>query len=215
LEIINNCKILKQFGEYYISIVYTKDKSEFEDNPDSYCGIDPGVRDFMTVFGNDGYSTYNMNAGLKELNKDMYFMKKLRRIRRKAYFKRERKKENRVNQVHSDTVNDILSRYNTIFYGDIKSHDIVKKSNNSRLNKDFNDIKFYQFKQRLLNKALEVGKRVFLVNEAYTSKTCSSCGQVDKKLGSNKTYTCKNCDCVMDRDINAAKNIFMKGVISL
>ena len=216
LIIENNCKILKQYGRYYISIPYTLPDIAFKDNQDSYCGIDPGVRDFMTVFGNDGFSTYKMdNTKFKENNRDIYFMKKVKRIRKKSFFKRERKKDNVITQVHYDTINDLLSRYNTIFYGDIKSHSIVKKSKNSRLNLDFSDIKFYQFKQRLIHKAEELGKRIFFINESYTSKTCSNCGFVDKKLGQKKTYSCKLCDQVMDRDLNAAKNMLMKGLESL
>jgi len=34
-------------------------------------------------------------------------------------------------------------------------------------------------------------------------------------LGSSKTYNCSNCKTTIDRDINAAKNILIKGIINL
>jgi putative transposase len=43
--------------------------------------------------------------------------------------------------------------------------------------------------------------------EHYTSKTCSECGNIDHKLGASKIYHCKCCASIMDRDLNASKNI--------
>ena len=39
-----------------------------------------------------------------------------------------------------------------VLYGDIKSHNIVKNGKNKKLNRNFNDMKFYTFKQRLMYK---------------------------------------------------------------
>jgi putative transposase len=41
-----------------------------------------------------------------------------------------------------------------------------------------------------------------------SSKTCSGCGAVKAKLAlSERTYTCAACGLVMDRDVNAARNL--------
>ena len=41
-----------------------------------------------------------------------------------------------------------------------------------------------------------------------SSKTCSSCGMVKAKLAlSERTYQCDTCGLVMDRDVNAARNL--------
>ena len=52
------------------------------------------------------------------------------------------------------------------------------------------------------------------MNESFTSKTCSSCGS-RYNIGSSKTYNCSNCKTTMDRDINAAKNIFIIPLINI
>jgi putative transposase len=59
-----------------------------------------------------------------------------------------------------------------------------------------------------------IGRKVHVVEERYTSKTCSRCGWIDNKLGSAKTFTCKRegCGRVMDRDWNASLNILLKHV---
>jgi putative transposase len=51
------------------------------------------------------------------------------------------------------------------------------------------------------------------VDEAYTTKICSNCGQ-QNFVGVSKIYRCSNSDCsyTADRDMNAAKNIMLRGL---
>lgn len=54
--------------------------------------------------------------------------------------------------------------------------------------------------------------QVVLCDEAYTSKTCGSCGQIHGTLGGNKVFRCPSPSCAYesDRDHNAARNIWLK-----
>ena len=72
----------------------------------------------------------------------------------------------------------------------------------------------YRFRQRLLFKAREHGKVVIVVNEAYTSKTCTRCGELNEKLGGSKKFKCRACGLVLDRDINDARNIALRTICS-
>jgi putative transposase len=52
----------------------------------------------------------------------------------------------------------------------------------------------YNFCKRLLDKARNYkDTNVLIVNEAYTSKTCTCCGTIHNKLGGNKTFDCRSC----------------------
>jgi putative transposase len=51
-----------------------------------------------------------------------------------------------------------------------------------------------------------------VVNEAYTSKVCTNCGNYKKDLGSAKVYNCKKCKAIIDRDVNGARNILLKEI---
>ncbi|NLN18834.1 MAG: transposase [Firmicutes bacterium] len=55
-----------------------------------------------------------------------------------------------------------------------------------------------------LSKTAEDGRTVIEVNPAYTSQTCSSCGQLFGP--SARTVAC-SCGRVLDRDVNAAVSI--------
>jgi putative transposase len=72
-----------------------------------------------------------------------------------------------------------------------------------------------RFRNRLIAKAEEYGKIVQVVNEAYTSKTCSACGWIDQKLGGKKVFQCRNQECGyrVDRDINGARGIFLRALL--
>ena len=70
----------------------------------------------------------------------------------------------------------------------------------------------YRFRQCLIAKADELKVHVIIQNEAYTSKTCSWCGKI-QKIGGSEVYNCKNCKTVMDRDINGARGIFLRALL--
>ena len=67
----------------------------------------------------------------------------------------------------------------------------------------------YRFRQFLLHKAREHGATVLIVNEAYTTKTCSCCGHMHE-VGGAETFACPHCSLVIDRDINASINVLLK-----
>ena len=218
IEINYDTRIVRQKKTYWIIIPVPQSKSE-KRKPDSYCGIDPGVRTFMTVFGDKGVTEYKHRAeALRELDRKIRSLQYSRigrknRIRKKKIEKVEYRKANLVNELHWKTINNLTKNNNFIFYGNINSHSIVKNGKNPILNRDVNNLKFYQFKTRLLFKAQERGCKVHLVHEAYTSKTCSFCGCLTN-VGDSKIYTCRECKQVVDRDINASKNILMKGILT-
>ena len=218
IEIDHDCKIIKQNNKWWLLIPITVNTDE-KKKAVNYCGVDPGIRTFLTTFGNKDSNEYNYRKILLDkLNKEIILIKnktgRNKRIRKKSLTKIEQNKSNIINDLHWKSINDLLTKNDIIFYGDIKSHDIVGKSKNKHLNRSFNDMKFYKFKERLQYKALEKNKLVVCVNEAYTSQSCSFCGSINKP-GTSKVYNCLNCMKKIDRDINAAKNILMKGLIKL
>lgn len=47
-------------------------------------------------------------------------------------------------------------------------------------------------------------------DEPWTTKTCSHCGRINHRITVQKTFWCPECNYVCDRDVNAARNIFLK-----
>ena len=68
----------------------------------------------------------------------------------------------------------------------------------------------YDFRQKLKTKAEEMGVEIVECTEEYTSKTCGNCGFIKQNLGGAKLYRCNECGISLDRDLNGARNIFLK-----
>ena len=68
-----------------------------------------------------------------------------------------------------------------------------------------------EFRDAIKNAADRDGVPYIEVDPAYTSKTCSECGFLNKSLKSEKEWTCTNCGVVHDRDVNAANNLLNMG----
>ena len=68
---------------------------------------------------------------------------------------------------------------------------------------------FYKFRILLTNKCKEYGIKLRLVNTYYPStQICSDCGKKNKLKLEDRTFVCKKCGMTMDRDENAAINIY-------
>lgn len=67
-----------------------------------------------------------------------------------------------------------------------------------------------RFRQRLIDKAKQLGKSVVVQCEAYTSKTASWTGEIIHKLGGRKFV--RSGGLVVDRDINGARGIFLRAL---
>lgn len=222
LKIMHDVRLIKKQYKYYLIIPVSSNKREQIKQPVNYVGVDPGVRTFMTAFGNNGCIEYEHdNSVFTKLNNKLYKLKaRKKRTRKRTLDKIDARKANLINDLHWKTITHLLEHNDVIVYGDIKSHDIVSGGRNKTLNRNMNNLKFFQFKQRLLHKAAERGKRIICITEEYTTKTCSFCGQLNEPKKS-KIYTCNSNECIkrcggvcrIGRDVNAAKNILMKGLL--
>ena len=72
-----------------------------------------------------------------------------------------------------------------------------------------------RFVELLTYKAKLIGKRVIVIDERATSKTCAFCGHKKELMSlSIRTYHCENCGIKIDRDQNSAI-IIMNRFLSL
>lgn len=88
-----------------------------------------------------------------------------------------------------------------------------EKKNGRRFNQKLGKWAFRQLQRYIEYKAETYGKTVVYVNPAYTSKTCSRCGQRGIRKG--LTFKCQHCGFELHADLNAARNIAQKGITLL
>lgn len=78
---------------------------------------------------------------------------------------------------------------------------------NEHLAKSAHDAALGEFRQLLEYKAESAGTQVVAVNPRNTSQVCSGCGAVVAKELHVRTHDCPHCGLVLDRDVNAARNV--------
>lgn len=105
--------------------------------------------------------------------------------------------------------NELVEKYDVFFLEDLPTKNLVK---NHYLAKSISDACWGIFKEYLIYKAERKGKKVFTVNRYGTSIDCSNCGEKVEKSLAVRTHKCPRCKIVLDRDVNAAKNIEKRGL---
>ena len=111
-------------------------------------------------------------------------------------------------QVASELVSQqkliVLEKINLARFAETRDKD-TKLSNKARAQRFLGSVS--ELRDAIKNAADRDGVPYVEVNPAYTSKTCSDCGQVNKALKSEKEWVCPSCGVVHDRDVNAAYNL--------
>jgi IS605 OrfB family transposase len=100
----------------------------------------------------------------------------------------------------------LASTYGTVVVEDLKVAGMLR---NRRLARHIADAGFAELRRQLAYRTLWNGGRLLVADRWYpSSKTCSACGAAKTKLAlSERTYTCTTCGLIMDRDLNAARNL--------
>ena len=89
-------------------------------------------------------------------------------------------------------------------------------TSNHKLAKAISDASWSQFVTYLDYKLAWTGGQLVKIGRFEpSSKTCSSCGNVQDIKLSQRTFTCNNCNFTCDRDLNAAFNIKQFGIKKL
>ena len=128
---------------------------------------------------------------------------------------------------HHTTALALVRAYDTIYVEAIQPSNVSRRpapkqdehgtyehngaSQKAGLNKSIQDAGWRHFLWILAFKAACAGKRVEAVNPAYTSQDCSGCGERMQISLSVRTHVCTHCGLILDRDENAASNIFWRG----
>lgn len=210
-------------GHYYASFV--SEQPDAPTPPDSaVLAFDLGIKTLATgvdtqgrifhIGGFKGGGWYNRQLDKIRSKRDRCQKKSRRYIRLSTTYQRvSEKKRNK----HTDCLHKASSLIayrlvaRTVVIGDLSQRQMVTKAHqekNRRLHRAvFNDWGLYRFVQMLEYKCLHAGKEVQRIDERYTSKDCSVCGNRQDMPLWKRTYRCGNCGLVMDRDENSAVSI--------
>jgi len=203
----------------YTLMVPMKTEYTLTERNDNIVVLDPGLRTFMTGISNTEYLSIGNDIHSK-IKTSLYRLNKIKnnkyipdKIKKKNERLINRKIEYKVDEMHWKIIDYLTRNYSAIFLGDMSAKSIVKKSS-SVLSKVAKvaclRMKFYEFRLRLMYKCSVRNIKFKLMDEFYTSKTCSVCGNYNDTLKGEIEYHCKKCETKIHRDINGCRNIYMK-----
>lgn len=190
------------------------------------CGIDIGVRTFLTVFSktetyeigtNTTYTIDKTNKRLDNIRSSYDQQIITKKQFSNLYTKYSDKLKNKITDMHNKTSNFLLSNFNTIMIEKISIKQMV-----SNLTGNLQEItkrrllalSHYKLKMKLKMMAVKYGSKITEVSAYLTSKNCHNCLQTNDNLGKSKLFVCENCNLVIDRDINASINIYKNRILT-
>ncbi len=189
--------------------------------PNAVVGVDLGIKTLATL------STGEVIANPRHLNAALRKVRRLSRAcsRRQGPDRRTRQQpsnrwkradaarnravgrvtDSRRDALHKTTT-DLTARYGTLVVEDLHVAGMLA---NHRLARHVADASFAEFRRQIEYKTTWRGGRVVIADRWFaSSKTCSGCGAVKAKLAlSERTFVCTACGLVLDRDLNAARNL--------
>ncbi|NEP51641.1 MAG: transposase [Moorea sp. SIO3C2] len=221
---ICDCRLTSTNGDYYLVVPYNTTKFKTE-NQGRVVALDPGVRTFLTFFsetsvGKIGQGDFSRIQRLCQhldnlISKISKAKGKQKRRMRKAARRMVIRIQNLVNELHHKAARFLVDNFDVILLPTFETSQMSKKSSRKLRSKTVrNMLSFahYRFKEFLKHKAIENGKIVVDVCEAYTSKTVSWTGEL-VKIGGSKIIKSKIDGQTMDRDINGARGIFLRALV--
>lgn len=210
---VKSATIKRENSKWYV--VFTCDLGDVHvpESTNPPVGIDLGVRHFLTT--SEGEHVENprpLETNLKELRRRQRSVS-----RKKKGSNSQKKAKNRVRDLHwhianqrrdfhHKTAKKLTDSYGFIAAENLNIQGMVKSR---RLGHAVTDTGWGQFLTILGHKAESAGARLVLVNPQNTSQQCSNCGKIVQKDLSIRIHRCQ-CGTVLDRDVNAAKNILAR-----
>jgi putative transposase len=183
-----------------------------------WVGVDRGLHDLAVAGTSDGTEVLRLNnpralrrglPQLRRLSKAVSRKKKGSKNRKKAVVRLSRQHariRNRRQHVLHQVSNQLVKNHDRLVLEDLN---ITGMTTNRKLSRAISDAAWGELARQVAYKQAWRGGQVVRADRWFpSSKTCSSCGTLRKDLTlKDRTFECRECGLVMDRDLNAAVNL--------
>ena len=204
-------------GKYFASFTCEQEYVQYEPTGSSV-GVDVGIKDLAILSNGKKYKNVR---SLKQRLKKLKF--KQRQVSKKIKGSNCRKKAiKQLALVHEKIANVRKDHLHKVTTDIIKNHDVIcvetlaviNMMKNHKLAQALSDVAIGEFFSMLEYKAEWNDKTIIKIDRWYpSSKMCSKCTWINQNLTlKDRTWTCRECGTIHDRDINAACNILTQGM---
>ena len=212
---IRGATIIRDIDQWFVALPVEEDHDVMQSG-DGKVGVDAGISNVValsdgTLISNPRFLNKSVER-IKSLQRRLSHKKKGSSNREKAKLSLAKawRKARRRRDDFAHKLSDKLTKENkVIVFEDLKVQNMVK---NHTLASAIMDAAWGKLRQFTAYKAERRGGRVILVNPGGTSQKCSGCGETVPKELSERVHDCPGCGLVVDRDVNAARNILERGL---
>lgn len=206
--------------KYFVSILCDNSQPVPRKQPvikSTTIGIDLGIKYFAVT--SDGEVFENQKHFLKLQKRLRVEQRKLsRRFKKGAVEQSKNYQKQRlvVAKLHEKITNQrldnlhkistyLVNKYDAICIEDLNVSGMLS---NPKLSKHIQDCGWRTFRRLLELKCQEKGKNLIVIGRFEpSSKRCNTCGHINQISLSDRTFNCSNCNTLIERDLNAARNI--------
>lgn len=231
-------EIAKKYNYYYLLVCIEHSETTNLPKTGKTVSIDPNHKNFFMAIDNHGISIELENLyQLKYFDEQISLLRSKRdkcirnveiyktksnndyNIPSKRYSSLNKKiidlydkRDAQITQALYTIANYLVTEYDEIAIGDYSIANSFIPYREMR-RKMINLSVISKFRKILKYTCVKNGKRFILVDERNTTKTCFSCGYKEKKDPSIRIFICPQCKKQINRDINSAINIGIKGTL--
>ncbi len=222
--------IKKEYDKYYAGITFKLKREDYinsltykVEDTNKAIGIDLGAKQYITT--SCGLNIECDRPLSKLLKREEFLNRALNRKvhplckgdttpKSKNYIKYSKKLgklHKKIHNIRQDNLNKIstflVKNFGAICMEDLELQDLVKKKSFARLS---HDLSFAELKNKIQYKGNFLGRTVVIADRFFpSSKRCVKCGHINSELKiTDRIYRCEKCGFEIDRDFNAACNLF-------
>ena len=215
-------RITVQNGQYHLCVTHPAQTKKAE-TQGLIVALDPGIRSFLTWFSeiNTGHIAHGAFGRIQRFCSHLDKLLARAKLETRRFAKRNKYRaadrmrlniRNLIDELHHKAARFLVDNFDIILLPTFETSNMVLRGRRKLRAKSVRALLGYahhRFQKFLCWKAWQHGKEVILVNEAYTSKTCSWSGEIIQNLGGRKVII--GSDGVwLDRDTNGARGILLR-----
>ena len=194
------------------------------------CAIDIGLKSFLSIYSDNSMDKIGIGIRdkIEKLCRDIdiiiskQYKKKeckykynyqKRRSLKKVLHRKIKYLNNLKDELHNKSIKYLCNNYSKIIIPPFETQKMVSNIKlYSKTSRNLMCISYYKFLLKLKSRCIEYDIELVIRPEYYTSKTCTKCGNIKHDLKNANIYICKQCNLVIDRDTNGARNILLRNL---
>ena len=221
-----DCRLTFHNGQYHLVVtIPAQSQWRVGETQARAVALDPGIRSFLTWFSETdaGHVAPGAFGKIQRLCAHLDNLLSRAKLEKRQFAKRNKYQAaarmrvrigNLIDELHHQAARWLVDHFDIILLPTFETSEMVLRGARKLRAKSVRSMLTYahhRFQQFLKWKCWQTGKALLLVNEAYTSKTCSWSGEIIANLGGRKVIA--GSDGIrVDRDTNGARGIFLRAL---